>query len=104
MTIPISEVLEDAARVCDAEGNQAAEDHDLAQAMLCLDLASSIRALAAKYENCIVAEGASVGVAEQKSLDAMLEETARFSIVYAPHATAPFFDRVPLYRAKEPTK
>jgi hypothetical protein len=54
--ITISEVLEEAARVCDAEGNQAAEDHDLAQAMLCLDLASSIRALAAKYENCIVAE------------------------------------------------
>jgi hypothetical protein len=100
--ITISEVLEEAARVCADRGTKF---HSYSPySVECHNLAEAIRALAAKYENCIVAEGASVGVAEQKSLDAMLEETARFSIVYAPHATAPFFDRVPLYRAKGPTK
>ena len=91
MTIPISEVIE--ACNFSVENRTPLEAQDM--------IRNRIRALAAQYEGCIVAEGASVGVAEQKSLDAMLEETARFSIVYAPHATAPFFDRVPLYRAKE---
>jgi hypothetical protein len=48
--IPISEVLEEAARVCDSVNN-----HD--NPMTASDCAAAIRALAAKYEGCIVAEG-----------------------------------------------
>ena len=102
--IPISEVLEDAARVCDAEGNQAAEDHDLAQAMLCLDLASSIRALAAKYEGHVVAINEPDAwmhpdgrVVTADTMRGALRDGGAMLTSLRPYT-------IPLYRAKEPTK
>jgi hypothetical protein len=66
--IPISEVLEEAARVCDSVTPE--------NPMTASDCAEAIRALAAKYEGCIVADR-------------------------HPSTIVPGID-VPLYRAKEP--
>jgi len=72
VTIPISEVLEEAARVCDSVSHE--------NPMTASDCAEAIRALVAKYKGCIVAEGAEI--------------VAKWRI--APNKA------VPLYRAKEP--
>jgi hypothetical protein len=72
--IEIKEVLEEAARVCDSVSHE--------NPMTASDCAAAIRALAAKYEGCIVAEGAEI-----------VDEWW-----IAPNKA------VPLYRAMEPTK
>jgi hypothetical protein len=73
--IKVSEVIEACARVCDSVDNHA-------NPMTASDCAAAIRALAAKYEGCIVAEGAEI-----------VDEWW-----IAPNKA------VPLYRAMEPTK
>jgi len=70
MTIPISEVLEEAAREC-----ESLYEPQRGEARSC---AEAIRALAAKYEGCIVAEGEPLIMSH--------------------------YQIAPLYRAKEPTK
>jgi hypothetical protein len=62
--IPISEVLEEAARECDKLYDdllQSPGEFSDGQRVAALQIADEIRALAAKYENCIVAEGEPVG-------------------------------------------
>jgi hypothetical protein len=54
MTIPISEVIEACARVCDEQYPYSVFHTDQRAAKNC---AEAIRALAAKYDGCIVAEG-----------------------------------------------
>jgi hypothetical protein len=78
--IPISEVLEEAAQQCESEAVLCKEEGDEHAAASCLGLSKRIRALAAKYEGCVVADGEVV----------MTTPTMRGD--------------KPLYRAKEPTK
>lgn len=79
MTIPISEVLEEAARECDKLHDallQSPGEFSDGSRIAALQIADEIRALAAKYEGCIVADR-------------------------HPSTIVPGID-VPLYRAKEP--
>jgi hypothetical protein len=88
MIIPISEVLEDAARVCDSVS------HD--NPMTASDCAEAIRALAAKYEGCMEHVG-------------WIDEFGNVFPLAAwngkPHHLFDYKQKwTPLYRAKEPTK
>jgi hypothetical protein len=74
--ITIAEVIEQCAHFADAQRIDAIRNRDFAEATLCKEIANDIRALAAKYEGCIVAEG-------------------------EPYC---YMERETLYRAKEPTK
>ena len=86
--IPISEVLEEAAQIIDQQDVDPAFKHRMS---------SHIRALAAKYEGCIVAEGA-------PAVLLFKDEDGRDQIMAAD--SHPYFvdiaQAAPLYRAKEP--
>ena len=60
MTITIAEVIEQAAQECDICAEQArccGSNYALLVVLAAKELAEKIRALAAQYEGCIVAEG-----------------------------------------------
>ena len=85
MTIPISEVLEEAAREADAFDDRFGGDD-------ARHIARAIRALAAKYKDDIVAEG--TVIAWKRSV----EFAGTGMGAHIPHDV-----EIPLYRAKEPT-
>ena len=82
MTIPISQVIEQCARMAD-------EFHPPGK----ISAGHAIRALAAQYEGCLVAED--TVIARKRSV-----EFAKTGMgAHIPHDV-----EIPLYRAKEPTK
>jgi hypothetical protein len=81
--IEIKEVLEEAARVCDSVSHE--------NPMTASDCAAAIRALAAKYEGCIVAED--TVIAWKRSV----EFAGTGMGAHIPHDV-----EIPLYRSKEP--
>jgi magnesium-transporting ATPase (P-type) len=85
--ITISEVIEEVAR--EIEGLYDPLDSETARC------AAAIRALAAQYDGCIVAEGEAVGVYTGK------DHEYGYNIINM-HDEVP--TKTPLYRAKEPTK
>jgi len=85
--IPISEVLEEAAREVKAECMGFADD-DIQLNRIVV----SIRALAAKYKNCIVAEGAPDA---WMSPNMEILSPVRSDTVFGSHT-------IPLYRARKP--
>jgi hypothetical protein len=98
MTIPISEVIEACARVCDEQYPYSVFHTDQRAAKNC---AEAIRALAAKYDGCIVAEGEPVckththmtgGNAGISWSAASIDDTCGLPLMR---------DGTPLYRAKE---
>ena len=82
MTISIAEVIEQCAQLAEGWDSGA-------------PIAKDIRALAAQYEGCIVAEGEAVGVYTGKDYE------YGYDIINM-HDEVP--TKTPLYRAKEPTK
>lgn len=103
MTIPISEVLLEAARVCDSVSHE--------NPMTASDCAEAIRALAAKYEGDIVAEGKP----EVRRYQLLVEDQvvnerydrANWDVRHKPFGRYDVdhggtVTKTPLYRAKEP--
>jgi len=96
--ITIAEVIETCAKLCESTYEGAFEG-----TRPCFDTptecAAAIRALAAQYEGCIVAEG-------EPTVLMFKDEDGRDTIMAAD--SHPYFVDVvqatPLYRAKEPTK
>jgi hypothetical protein len=97
--IPISEVIEQCAARLDF-GAAVTSSRQVAQALT--DAAAEIRALAAQYEGCIVAEGVSHAYIIVDRMERSSKEEARLAIDGWAPLMIPRYIVVRLYRAKEP--
>ena len=105
--IPISEVLEVAARECDKLHDallQSPGEFSDGSRIAALQIADEIRALAAKWEGCIVAEGKAGAYTILDKLRLPKDVEVRLSENgYVPQLI-PRYELTPLYRAKEKSK